>query len=189
MMNKNVIISLASAGVLLVLVLVLSLLGVSPVVRFGLAAAAAGFVMLRLAATAGNRPGVRVAAGEQSRLLALPPPPDRAVLLVYREGFTGSRVGIDIAVDSTLVTQLRSPAFTRLLLSPGLHRLSASLNRQIANEGSGVLDFSATPGETMTIRLKMGAAGSLALDRELSPGGTAQKLAKMPMMQPDVPEI
>ncbi len=188
-MNKNLIASLASIGLLLVLILGLRLLGMSPLIWVGVAGGIAAFAGLRLRATAGNRAGVRVESSEQSRLLSQPPPPDRAALLVYREGFTGSRVGVDVAVDSRLVTQLRSPSFTRLLLSPGLHRLSASMNRQIANEGPTMLDLEAVPGETITIRLTMGAAGSLTLGRENDGGSVPQKFAKMPMMQPDVSEV
>ena len=188
-MNKPIVSALIWFAVLIAVYTLLSLFHVPSLLKVSIAGGIAAFVGLRLIATAGNRAGVRVEKSEQARLLDQPPPPDKVVLLVYREGFVGSRAGVDVAVDGRTVTQLRSPACTRVLVSAGPHRLSASLNRQIANDGPGFFDFQALSGETVIVKLIMGAAGSLSFQPEPDPIGARSRLAKMPMMQPDLAEI
>ncbi len=138
----------------------------------------------------GNRKSVRVDAGARARLLAEPPPADRAVLLVYREGFVGMAVGIDVAIDGRTVAQLKSPACTRVALTPGRHRVSAQM--VAAGAAPGDLDLTARAGETVAVKLKMkmgGIRGRLALEPESDVDGARRRLAGVAMVEPDLAEV
>ncbi|MEZ5961667.1 MAG: hypothetical protein R3C30_14780 [Hyphomonadaceae bacterium] len=50
--------------------------------------------------------------------------PGKAVLYVFRNQFVGRAVGINVVIDGREAAQLKSPRFTRILLTPGAHRIA-----------------------------------------------------------------
>src|SRR5262249_18395513 len=82
----------------------------------------AGFFTHMLGNTEGDG---RVASGKRRQALSFTPEGGRAVLYVYRDGFYGKLQGVDITLVGQRGAQLKSPRFTRLVLAPGRHTLSA----------------------------------------------------------------
>ena len=73
---------------------------------------------------AGNRKVPTADAAQKEAALALKPPPGKALLVVYREGFVAKLAGLNIAVDGQEFAQLTAPKFTVLTLPAGAHTLT-----------------------------------------------------------------
>lgn len=147
-------------------------------------------VLIAFAVTSmsGNKKVVKVGADERARSLSALPPNGQAVAWVYREGFVGKAVGINVSLDSQDVAQLKSPACTRILLTAGTHTLGASfsgIGGMSPNPASAPVDVKG--GETLVFKLtmKMGAVkNTLLLEPQTDVAGTLQRLASTPMVQP-----
>lgn len=74
---------------------------------------------------AGNRREVAAAQGEKDQALTFQPPEGQGLLLVYRDGFVGKLVGLNLALDGRPFAQIKSPRFTALAVAPGEHVLTA----------------------------------------------------------------
>jgi len=141
---------------------------------------------------AGNRKETRVDDDIRRAALTASVPPGQASLFVYREGFAGKAVGWNVALDGVALAQLKSPRFTCTVIQPGRHKLSVSLGL------GGFAGTQNTPSETMVdaqageilvyaMKSKMGAlSNTLYFTKEADPRATLQKLAKVPMVAPEL---
>ena len=84
-----------------------------------------GFTFYILSNIANNRAVGKVSPQERAAALATPPVPGQGLMYIYRDGFVGMALGIDVLVDDVLVGQLRSPRFLRLSVPAGPHTLVA----------------------------------------------------------------
>lgn len=71
-----------------------------------------------------NRKVAEASLGERDEALKFTPVPGKAVLYVFRNQFVGRAVGINVVIDGREVAQIKSPRFTRILLTPGPHRIA-----------------------------------------------------------------
>ncbi len=101
----------------------------------------------------------------------------RAQLLVVREGFYGKAAGVDVSVDGTVRTQLKSPRFAALDLAPGRHEVAAAVQGRKA--APVAIDIAA--GETQILRLKVGM-GKPTLAPETDIAAVRTSLARVPMV-------
>jgi hypothetical protein len=76
---------------------------------------------------AGNRRAVPADTEARTRALSFACPPDQALVYFIRTGFAGKAVGVDLAIDSKTVAQIKSPRFTCIALPPGPHELRARI--------------------------------------------------------------
>ncbi|MBV9994111.1 MAG: hypothetical protein JO127_02755 [Caulobacteraceae bacterium] len=118
------------------------------------------FTAYILANLAGNRKVAAASAAEREAALSFQPPEGKALAYLYREGFVAKAAGMNLSVDGREVVQLKSPRFTRLVLSPGRHVLVAGFGGLAgAQSKPATYDLDAKAGE-VTI-LKIGAAMGL----------------------------
>lgn len=117
-------------------------------------------------------------ADDAERARALLGPGDGgAQLLVVREGFYGKASGIDVSIDGTVRTQLKSPRFAAIDLAPGRHEVQAELQRR----RSVPLVVELAAGETRVVRLKLGM-GKPGLSEDADVAAARAALADVPMV-------
>lgn len=100
-----------------------------------------------------------------------------AQLIVLREGFYGKAAGVDVSVDGTVRTQLKSPRFAALELAPGRHEIAAAVQGRKALPVT--VDLAA--GETQVLRIKVGM-GKPTLIAEADVVAIRASLARVPMV-------
>jgi len=134
----------------------------------------AGAVYLMLS---GNRSVPLADDAARTAALAGPADPAGAQLLVMRQGFVGKLAGVDVSVDGRVATQLKSPRFAALAVTPGRHELVAA----VQNRRSEPLAVEVAAGETAVVRLTVGL-GKLELVREPDLATARRALATVPMV-------
>lgn len=123
--------------------------------------------------------------------LAFTPDPAKAALYILRTQFVGKAVGVNVLIDGREVAQIKSPRFTRILLSPGTHRISAytGTNKKPA-EGEGVV-IEAKAGEQIVMMCEVvpQMVGANIAFKPLVLDHVRATIAKTRMVQPDVAEV
>lgn len=71
-----------------------------------------------------NRKVSEATPQQRAEALTFTPAPGKAVLYIFRNQFVGRAVGLNVLIDGREVAQLKSPRFTRILLTPGSHRIA-----------------------------------------------------------------
>jgi hypothetical protein len=99
-----------------------------------------------------NRKVTEATPAQRTEALALTPVAGKAVLYVFRNQFVGRAVGINVMIDGREVAQLKSPRFTRIVVTPGAHRIAGytGANKKPA-DGDGVA-FNASAGEVLVTK-------------------------------------
>ena len=142
---------------------------------------------------AGNKKLPIADAAEKQAALALKPPPGKALLVAYREGFVAKLAGLNIAVDGKEVAQLTAPKFTVLALPPGTHTLTCGfggLAGPQSKPGTYNFDVAADSVATVGIGVSMGMVqGSMKFTPIANLDAARAKLASMPMVKADPAEI
>ena len=137
-----------------------------------------------------NRSVKNVRDADRNELLAAPPPAGAGLVYVYREGFVGKAVGFDVAFDGTIVAQLKSPRFTRLVALPGQHTLAAGPKSVTGLQPKAVAtSFVIAAGEVIVyaLHMQMGMVqNAVTVQRELSPEAAMGRLRTMTMVAPDL---
>jgi hypothetical protein len=118
-------------------------------------------------------------ADDAARRAALAPVGDgTARLLVYRQGFIGKLAGVDVHVDGEVRTQLKSPRFAALEVSPGPHTLVS----EVHNKRSRPLALTVSANEIAAVQIVVSLFGKTRLMRQ-DVEAVRPKLAQMPMVQ------
>jgi hypothetical protein len=142
---------------------------------------------------AGNRKIANASASDQAAALNRAPPPGKALVYLYREGFVAKLAGLNLAIDGKPVGQIKSPAFTCIVVSPGAHNVSAAFGGLAGAQSRGEdcrIDVDAGQGVAVRMAIKMGMVqGSVDMTVESDMAAVRGKLAKMPMTPPDVAEV
>ena len=151
------------------------------------------FVAYIFANLAGNRKVASAGAAEKEAALALKPPPGKALLVVYREGFVAKLAGLNIAVDGKEFVQLTAPKFTVLTLPAGAHTLTCGFGGLAGPQSKpGVYNFEA-PADGVAavgIGVAMGMVqGSMKFTPLASADAARAKVAHMPMVKAEPAEI
>ena len=84
---------------------VMGLVGVDGITQTTVAVVLASVGTFLMTNLAKNRAEVRIDGSGKDELLAAAPPPGKAVLFLFRQGFNGMAVGVDVGVDG-----VRSPS-------------------------------------------------------------------------------
>lgn len=71
-----------------------------------------------------NRKVIDAADDVRAAALTFTPTADKATLYVLRTQFLGKAVGVNVLIDGREVAQIKSPRFTRVLLTPGAHEIN-----------------------------------------------------------------
>lgn len=181
--------------VLLAVVFLLGLLGVAIGVDFGgmpffTGALLGAFVAYLMANLAGNRAGVAASEADRAAAASLTPPPGKALLIVYREGFVAKAAGMNLALDGWEFAQIKGGKFTAIAVDPGEHELTAGFGGLAGPQNNAaVASFLLREGGVMAHRatVSMGAVKNSVV---LSPApedrdALSKRLARMPMTAPD----
>jgi len=151
------------------------------------------FVAYILSNLAGNRKVAAASPAERQAALDFKAPDGRALVYVYREGFVAMAAGMNVAVDGQEVVQLKSPRFTRLVLSPGTHRFQAAFGGLAgAQSKASSYDFQAVAGQVAVLRIgaNMGLIqGSISFTPAPDPAALAGKLGGMTMVAASPAEL
>ena len=102
-----------------------------------------------------NRKVADATPEQRTAALAFAPVDGKTALYVFRNQFVGQAVGINVVIDGREVAQLKSPRFTRILVTPGAHRIAGytGTNKKPA-DGDG-LAFTATAGEVLVVKCEV----------------------------------
>lgn len=71
-----------------------------------------------------NRKETPATIDQRNEALRFEPVPGKAVLYVFRNQFVGRAVGVNVLIDGHEAAQIKSPRFTRIVLTPGSHRIA-----------------------------------------------------------------
>jgi len=144
-----------------------------------------------------NLAGIRkVATADQAArtaALAMAPPPGKALIYLYREGFVGMAAGLNVAVDGKTIAQLTSPRFTCCVVSPGPHTLSAAFGGLAGPQNrSEAVEVMASPASVHVYRLSL-SLGALKNTIKATPvtdlAAAKATLGRMKMTTPDLAEV
>jgi hypothetical protein len=135
---------------------------------------------------AGNRKVDVASADDRGKALQLTPPPGKALVVVYREGFVAKLAGMNMAIDGTEVAQLKAPRFTLIAVPPGAHTLTTAFGGLAgAQSKGGSYEFSAPEGGVVAIRIgvRMGMVqGAFDYSQQADLAQVRNKLAGMPLV-------
>jgi hypothetical protein len=164
--------------------------GVTPYIYGTFTGAFFAYIFANLA---GNRKVPTADAAQKEAALALKPPPGKALLVVYREGFVAKLAGLNIAVDGQEFAQLTAPKFTTLVMVPGAHTLTCGfggLAGPQSKPGIYKFDVAADGVAAVGIAIRMGAVkGSVAFNPIAGVDAARAKVARMPMVLASPAEI
>jgi len=120
-------------------------------------------------------------AGTRSQALGFLPKPGMAQVILFRDDKMAAQIGADVIVDDRLHTQLSSPHFTLVDLSPGSHRITVDFQGRRAEHA-----LAAREGEVLALHVKMRmslTATNPSLE-PMAPADARQRIGKAPMALP-----
>jgi hypothetical protein len=138
---------------------------------------------------AGNRRVAAASAAEKTQALAFTPPEGQGQLIIFRDGFVGKAVGLNLALDERPFAQIKSPRFTSIYVPAGSHSLVAGFGGLAGPQNKTAhaqVDFHG--GEVLAVkaRVAMGALqNSLKLDAVPMSDQLKAQLARMTMVKPE----
>jgi hypothetical protein len=94
-----------------------------------------------------NRKVADAAPEQRTQALSFTPEPGKAALYVFRNQFVGRAVGVNVMIDGREAAQLKSPRFTRILLSPGPHRIAGYVGTNRAPAPTDGIELVANAGD------------------------------------------
>lgn len=149
-----------------------------------------GAVMFSLANLRSNRTVTNASAAEREALLTAGPPAGRGRIIVFRQGFIGKALGVDVTLDGVEVAQLKAPRFVALDVVPGEHVVGTAFKGTAKMQNRDVeLPVVVGAGETVAVRMTF----DLTLGKNevtLAPVAYAdvkRALSGMTMVRPDRP--
>lgn len=152
--------------------------------------AAAGMIVFRNLQT--NRKVAEATFDQRDEALQFTSVAGKAALYIFRNQFVGRAVGVNVLIDGREAAQLKSPRFTRLLLTPGSHRIAGytGTNKKPA-DGQG-LELIANAGEVYVAKCEVEAqmVGVTIKFTPLTVDAARADLQKITrMVVPDVTEV
>ena len=139
-----------------------------------------------------NRKVTDASVDQRTEALRFTPVPGKAALYVFRSQFVGRAVGINVLVDGRETAQLKSPRFTRILLTPGTHRLAGYTGtNQKPADGEGA-ELVANAGEIYVAKCEVEAqmVGVSIKFTPMSVDAARADLQKITrMVLPDIAEV
>ncbi len=147
------------------------------------------FTAYIMANLVGTKRGKAATPEQKQAALDFRPDADKALLIVYREGFVGKAAGLDLSLDDRFVAQLKSPRFTAVSVAPGGHQLSMAFGGLAGKQNKPTLEgFIAAPGEVIAFRatMQMGMTKNrIVVDRISADQDLVQRLKPMIMIAPE----
>ena len=164
--------------------------GITPLIYGTFTGAFFAYIFANLA---GNRKLPIADAAEKQAALQLKPPPGKALLVVYREGFVAKLAGMNIGVDGKEFAQLTAPKFTSLIVAPGAHTLTCGFGGLAGPQSRpGTYDFQAAADSVAAVGIGV-AMGMIHGRMKFTPiadvNAVRAKVGGMPMVKAEPAEI
>ncbi len=112
-----------------------------------------GFVVYRNLQT--NRKVAEATPEQRAEALRFAPVEGKATLTIFRNQFVGRAVGLNVLIDGREIAQLKSPRFTRIVLTPGAHRIAGYTGTNKKPGDSEGLAFTASAGEVLVMKAEV----------------------------------
>lgn len=191
-MSRNLVVyGLAVLAGLVGYFILRSLLGGELVLIVALIALAAGAVVVTRNLQT-NRKVAEASFEQREEALRFTPVSDKGALYVFRNQYVGRAVGINVVVDGREAAQLKSPRFTRILLTPGTHRIAGYTGTNRAPAPGEGLELVSVAGEVYVAKCEVEAQliGATIKFAPLSVEAARADLQKITrMVVPDVAEV
>jgi hypothetical protein len=141
----------------------------------------------------GNRRIANASDADKAAVLSRQPPPGKALLFVYREGYVARLAGMNLTVDDKPVAQLKAPRFTCIVVPAGHHVVAAKFGGMVSAQslvGECALDVAAdsTAAVRIGVRMTFGRNG-IDMTPQADVAAARTHLASMPMTPPDLAEL
>lgn len=154
-MPRNfVVYGLAVLGGLVGYFILRSIVGGEIMTILALLALAAGAVIITRNLQT-NRKVAEATFDQRDEALRFTPVAGKAALYVFRNQFVGRAVGINVLVNGREAAQLKSPRFTRILLTPGTHRIAGYTGTNKKPEDGAGLELIANAGEVYVTKCEV----------------------------------
>ena len=181
----------AAIGYLLVMGVLRKFIGQGPVNLIWVALLIVGIVIIvRNLGT--NRKVADAAPEARTQALAFTPDNAHAALYILRTQFLGKAVGVNVEIDAKPVAQLKSPRFTRILLTPGAHRIDGYTGPASGRKpATGDIGLNAAAGEVIVLEcaIEPGMIGTTTKFKRVELGSVRARMAKTRMVAPDVASV
>jgi hypothetical protein len=142
---------------------------------------------------AGNRRIANASSADKTTALDRAPPPGKALLFLYRDGFVAKLAGLNISVDGKPVAQLKSPRFTCIVVPAGTHVIAASFGGLAGAQSlKGECPIEAPADGAAAVKLSAQITmtkGGIGLEPQADVAAVKARLAGMPMTPPDLAEL
>lgn len=168
-----------------------SLLGGELMLIVALIALAAGAVVVTRNLQT-NRKVAEASFEQREEALRFTPVSDKGALYVFRNQYVGRAVGINVVVDGREAAQLKSPRFTRILLTPGAHRIAGYTGTNKAPAPGEGLELVSVAGEVYVAKCEVEAQmiGATIKFTPLSAEAARADMQKITrMVVPDLAEV
>lgn len=136
----------------------------------------------------GNRRIASATNAERDAALAREAPPGKALLYLFREGFGAKLAGMNVSVDGSVVAQLKSPRFTCVVVSPGVHTVNGGFGGVATAKPAGC-EIEAPAGGAAAVRFSFNVLSGVSAAPEADVAAVRRKLAGMPLTAPDIAEV
>jgi len=139
-----------------------------------------------------NRKVTDATPEQRTAALAFAPDPGKAALYVYRTQFVGKAVGINVDVDGRQAAQLKSPRFTRIALTPGVHKLELYLGVPDKKKpGANTQELNVAAGDVVIqkIEIEPQMVGAVIKATRTDAQKARSEIGSAKMVAPDVGEI
>lgn len=139
-----------------------------------------------------NRKVAEATPEQRAQALTFTPDSAKAALYVFRNQFVGRAAGVNVIIDGCETAQIKSPRFTRILLTPGAHRIAGYTGTNKAPSPDEGLAFSAAAGEVIVMKCEVEPqlVGVTVKFTPLALDAARADVAKITrMVAPDVPEV
>jgi hypothetical protein len=145
-------------------------------------------------ALSGNRRIASASNADKRAALDRAPPPGKALLFLYREGYIAKLVGLNLTVDGKPVGQLKSPRFTCVVVNPGAHEITCQFGAQIGGPAqTGHCSVDAPADGALAVRITAHIAltkgSGVQLEPQADVAAAKARMAGMPMTPPDLAEV
>jgi hypothetical protein len=138
-----------------------------------------------------NRKVAEATPDQRAQALTFASATGKAVLYVFRNQFVGRAVGVNVVIDGQEAAQLKSPRFTRILLSPGAHRIAGYTGTNNAPGPTDGIELVANAGEVFVAKCEVEPqmVGASIKITPMTLDAARADLHKAKMVMADVAEI
>lgn len=139
-----------------------------------------------------NRKVADATPEQRAAALAFAADAGKAALYVYRNQFVGKAVGVNVDVDGRQAAQVKSPRFTCIALTPGLHGLELYLGTPAQKKpGAYAEELNVAVGDVVIVKIEIEPqmVGTVIKATRADAEKARREIGSAKMVAPDVGEV